>query len=567
MALLILFCSSALLKTNTYAAGGQLLIDRMNSEASGMLNVPYRTNTITYNYAATINKVTFGSCPDMACTWAIDDSARITVTGPGGTVVTRDFISDTQDKPASDITDMFVVGQNTVKIDLIDRFTPLRGLPKPLYLAQSTGSQPLPTPKPPVKSIPIAMKNTNHPFNLKSKDPVNTFTGSFIYSRKDLEIKGRGPSPIFSRIYDSSNNLPGPLGQGWTHNYAIQLVSPDSASGDLVLIGPDGRADRFVFSSGNYNAPAGIYLTLLKNTNNTYTVTLQNQTTWSFDETGRLLRITDRFGNQSALGYDTNGKLVNIGDPAGRGSLTIGYNAQEKIDNITDWTNRVVRYGYDSTGRLTTVTDREGKVSTYGYDGSTQRITTIKDALNNTVVTNTYDAQGRVASQKDAKGLTTGQQTTFVYNTNTDNTKTTIVTYPKTSFETTWNFAEEDTYDTQGRIIKRVSKPVANSANWITQEYTYDNNGNKSSFKDGRGNTTGFCYDIDYSGIIISGSRGNLTRVIAPAPATGGNVLVSLNKYDDKNNLIQSISPKGVTSGTSANCSTNFIHLSTQHTL
>ena len=49
----------------------------------------------------------------------------------------------------------------------------------------------------------------------------------------------------------------------------------------------------------------------------------------------------------------------------------------------------------------------------------------------------------------------------------------------------------------------------------------------------------------------------NLTRKIDPAPASGQNVPVTLYKYDSKNNLIETIPPKGVNSGTSVTCSTN----------
>ncbi len=69
-------------------------------------------------------------------------------------------------------------------------------------------------------------------------------------------------------------------------------------------------------------------------------------TTWSFDETGRLLRITDRFGNQSTLGYDTDGRLVSISDPAGRGSLTINYDGTGRIISVTDWIGHSVNYTY-----------------------------------------------------------------------------------------------------------------------------------------------------------------------------------------------------------------------------
>src|SRR5207244_4034118 len=76
-------------------------------------------------------------------------------------------------------------------------------------------------------------------------------------------------------------------------------------------------------------------------------------------------------------------------------------------------------------------------------------------------------------------------------------------------------------------------------------------------------NTTNFCYDADYAGAPVTGSRGNLTRRIDPPPTAGLNRPVSLYRYDAENNLIQTVPPKGVSSGPSSDCSTNFSASST----
>ncbi|MBI2454806.1 MAG: SDR family oxidoreductase, partial [candidate division NC10 bacterium] len=74
---------------------------------------------------------------------------------------------------------------------------------------------------------------------------------------------------------------------------------------------------------------------------------------------------------------------------------------------------------------------------------------------------------------------------------------------------------------------------------------------------DGRGNQTDFCYDVGYSGTPVPGSAGNLTRRIDPAPTAGANRPVTLFQYDAKNNLTETIPPRGVSSGTTVTCSTN----------
>ncbi|MCL4371690.1 MAG: hypothetical protein M1380_12445, partial [Chloroflexi bacterium] len=169
----------------------------------------------------------------------------------------------------------------------------------------------------------------------------------------------------------------------------------------------------------------------------------------------------------------------------------------------------------------------------------------------------TYDSQGRVATQKDAMGLTTGQQTTFGYAVNGDGTRVTTVTYPATSLDPSWYPQVIDSYDSSGRLVQRVSKPMSNSAENVMEQRGYDANGDVAWIKDGRGNETDLCYDVDYTGAAIPGSRGNLTRRIDPAPASGQNRPVTLFKYDAKNNLIETVSPRGVASGTTVTCSTD----------
>ena len=151
--------------------------------------------------------------------------------------------------------------------------------------------------------------------------------------------------------------------------------------------------------------------------------------------------------------------LASVSDPAGRGSLNFAYDsATGRLSSVTDWVGRVVRYAYDSNGRLSRVTDREGQVTTYAYDGSSSRLTIITDANGHVAVTNVYDSQGRVSTQKDARGLSTGELTFFTYAANADGSKTTTVTYPSTSFDPNWRHTEIDTYDNKGRITQHVSR-------------------------------------------------------------------------------------------------------------
>ena len=48
-----------------------------------------------------------------------------------------------------------------------------------------------------------------------------------------------------------------------------------------------------------------------------------------------------------------------------------------------------------------------------------------------------------------------------------------------------------------------MSKPVASSAEWVTEEYEYDTlqaGSFRTAITDAQGFTTFFCYDVDYTG-------------------------------------------------------------------
>ncbi len=412
-------------------------------------------------------------------------------------------------------------------------------------------------PVPPIPTEPPPLPRDSWRHNGESKDPVGTFSGDFRYSFTDLAIPGRGPSPAFVRAYNSAETRTGRLGPGWTDNYSVRLRHPSAGSDDLSFVGPNGNTDTYTHNPDDtFSPPPAVYRTLVRNPDGTYTATELDNSTWTFDGSGNLVAIADRFGNSSILAYNPQGELVSVSDPAGRGSLTLAYTGG-LLTSVTDWASppRTVSYQYDPNGRLWKVTNRENQTTTFAYDGTSQRLTSITDANGHVAVTMTYDAQVRVATQKDAQGLVTGATTTFAYVVNGDGTRVTTVTYPATSFEPSFSPTVTDSHNAQGWLTQRVSRPT--STETLTQSFGYDATGNQTSITDARGNTTDLCYDVDYAGTVIAGSRGNLTRRIDPAPTTGANRPVTLFAYDARNNPTQVVAPKGVPSGTTVACSTN----------
>lgn len=387
-------------------------------------------------------------------------------------------------------------------------------------------------------------------------DPVNSFTGALNDSHVDVAIPGRGPTVDFARSYNSNDTRVTALGPGWTHSYNIRLVDPNDGTSDVILIGPQGRSDRYVWGASTFAPPVGVHRTLVRNADASYTARDKNVTMWIFDASGRLDKIVDRYGNASTMTYDTSSRLVSISDPAGRGVLTLAY-TNGLLTSVSDWASpvRSVNFQYDVSGRLWKAIDREGQTTTFSYDGTSQRISTITNARGSVILTNTYDAQGRVATQQDARGLVTGDLTTFNYVVNPDNSRVTTVTTPPTSFEPAFHPTLVDTYDSNGWLTQRLTKP--STSDNLTQSFTYGAAGDRTSVTDPRGSRTDYCFDVDYSGNPIAGGAANLTRRIDPAPAAGANRPTALFQFDASNNLTQTVAPNGVPSGQTVTCSTN----------
>ncbi len=399
-----------------------------------------------------------------------------------------------------------------------------------------------------------AMSGVGTAMRGSSPDPVDTLTGSFTYARTDLALPGNGPTPGFSRAYNSIDARVGVLGPGWTASYSVRLrgVGDASRPNDLLLVQGNGRSDRYTWNTdGSYTAPPAVYTRLTKNGDGTFTATATNQSTVTLNSSGSLTALKDRFGNTSTLTLDGQGRAISVSDPAGRGSLTLSYDTcfTGRLCRVSDWSSpsRSVQYGYDTAGRLTTVTDRNGKVTTYAYDGTTSHLSTITDANAHVAVTNHFDVYGRVDQQWDALN----NETDFTY----ASTGTTV-TLPASSFDGK-RTTMVDAYDANGRLSSRVTTPSTVSGEAITTSRTWDGNWNLSTISDGRGNTTTYCYDTALDGTPITPPMGNLTRIIQPGPSTGATPLVTLSTYNGKNNPTQTIAPKGVTNGTAVTCSTN----------
>jgi RHS repeat-associated protein len=140
-------------------------------------------------------------------------------------------------------------------------------------------------------------------------------------------------------------------------------------------------------SSSGFVSPPGDFSTLLKNGDGTFTRRLKDGTQINFAASGLHTSTIDRNGRTTTYSYDTTGRLIKITDPAGL-MTTLTY----------------------SGGLLSSITDPAGRITKLQHDGS-RNLIGITDP-DNTNRQFTYDARHRMLTQT-AK---TGELTTYVYN-------------------------------------------------------------------------------------------------------------------------------------------------------
>jgi RHS repeat-associated protein len=390
-----------------------------------------------------------------------------------------------------------------------------------------------------------------------SKDNVNTANGNLVLQQGDLSIPGRGIPVSISRTYNSrASSTAGMFGYGWRSNVEAQLV--DSGSGPITLIDADGTRHIFGQSvGGGYYAVDGIYLTLIKNGDGTYTITQTDGTIVNFNTSGQISSMMDTNNNTTSYTY-TSGKLTTITDASGR-TTTIAYGTNGYVSIITyNPTSQAVTYNYDANGNLTKVTDAAGKYETYGNYDSDHNLGTITDERSITT-TITYDvANDRVSSISRPITIDGVQQTsTTNYNYYTAYSVTSVIDGEGKRIDYS--------YSANGNILQTTVNPL-DAANKAVTVYAYDGYNNLTLTKDANTNKgdsyhNAFIYSYDGSGNItgvtqqqpgvISSTDGYISTFDINGNVTGTQISGGQNEtatYDSKNNQTSSTDPMNNTS-------------------
>ena len=230
------------------------------------------------------------------------------------------------------------------------------------------------------------------------------------------------------------------------------------------------------------------------------------QVLYAYDTDGRRVSMTDLTG-ETSYEYDNMGRITGVQD--GNGNVILyNYDSFGNLNKLTYPDGTEVLYGYDSLDRLVSVTDRENGETTYDYDVSGNM--TAVNRANGTKTDVTYDANNQVETVK-----------------NRDKIGILISSY-------------EYTYDHAGYItMEMIRQDKETKINF----YTYDDAGQLESVtvNDVAGNElekVSYVYD----------KAGNRVQVIASEDVLQESMLTSVtNSYNEVNQLIRSTDHNGTT--------------------
>ena len=377
-------------------------------------------------------------------------------------------------------------------------------------------------------------------------EPVNAGLGNYIFSKVLFGFPGKGLPLAFEVNYNSlDNTYTGPLGYGWTHTYNVVLTVPTPPSTDVTIKWGDGHEDMFHGDgSDNFTPIDGTTLvTLTMPDPSHYLVTLHNKDTYQFDSNGRLLAFADLNNNEIALTYSTTtpNQIDHITDTAGR-QIAFTYDGAGRIIAITSplKAGNTITFQYDGvTGDLTGIVDPRGKTWGFTYDGAHRNATQI-DAKGTTVLTNAYDAQGRVSQQTDGAN----HITTYAYTVDASGTATVVTPPSGNAITQTYDLAYNLTGVTDGEgnqssLIQPFSGRQFNGIdkNGSAVQVTYDANNNLDFAQDRTDAAARFVYS----------SQNRPTSVIDPLNHT------TSFSYDANGNMTGITNPNGVSMGVTVN--------------
>jgi len=243
--------------------------------------------------------------------------------------------------------------------------------------------------------------------------PIAPATAEKYRSEPDWSDSGPG-ALSFTRTYRSnwasdSARIGNPLGQVWSHNFNAKLVAtPSAAPLGVAITTGEGYVRTFGKISGSTTWTASNSADILTQlSSGTWTYhRADDDTTLSFDGSGKLQTEVDRNGWATVYTYNGDDRLASVTNGFGR-ALAFVYNGAGQLISVTTPDARVIAYAYDSSGRLASVLYPDGKGRNFVYENASfpQGLTGIFDEAGVRWGTFAYDSTGRATSTQLAGGV------------------------------------------------------------------------------------------------------------------------------------------------------------------
>ncbi|WP_158265153.1 RHS repeat-associated core domain-containing protein [Blastopirellula marina] len=148
---------------------------------------------------------------------------------------------------------------------------------------------------------------------------------------------------------------------------------------------------------------------------------LGNETSYDYDNLGRLLKKTDAEGGETEYTYDANGNRLTLTDPE-ENTTTWTYDYLNRMLTNTNELSDTRTYEYDAAGNLVEYTDRNGRVIEYEYDNLQRR--TAENWMDGATTVHTfsysYDAASQLIEASDSAATYTFTYDNLGRNTSTE---------------------------------------------------------------------------------------------------------------------------------------------------
>lgn len=363
---------------------------------------------------------------------------------------------------------------------------------------------------------------------------VNLANGTFSFSKPLISVPGIRLPFSFSLAYNSNWDEQTTVGRKWTHNYLWQLGALTNDDNEIRMRKGGGLFEYFERSEDpgdppNYFVPkyGPRDASLSRQDDNSWLYVTSTQLRYRFDADRRLESITEPNGNTIRFFYDNEARLERVEDTR----------RQEAYYHYDDASDKLVQVDYRSTAGellsrarmeydgddLLRIVDPNGIVTEFSYDSNhnilTHEVRNDPAASPIRLLENTFNDAGKVTAQiRQTQGA--DSVTSFAYDPDASEGKQTIVTDPDQN-QTTY------IYDAEKSLLKRATNTRGASWSYQYNEDDLQTRVTEPRKFDPRANA----FDETPTRRMDYDDRGNMTESVDPYLARVSMV------YDLRNNL------------------------------